>query len=407
MISEKSCTRIQRAGLFLFAFTLPISHVPAQFGIGCVALGWLLQGIFLKKWFVRWHALMIPLLVYLIWNILASALSDRPLHSLGAVLDNEWPVLIMLFIFWLVDDANTLRKLVFAFLASSAVAVVYGTWQSVGGVEFYRGVTLDPMGWGFFRAVGFYSFYLTFAGLAMMSFCFSSGFALESRRWQFIALVVLSALAIVGTFARSIWLGLAAAISVFAFTRGKRTGLLVSLVLVCVVAVGIISVPALRSRAASIVDPGQNETRLNLWKTALMVAQDNPVIGVGEDNWDHVFEKYRVEGFYDTTVHPHNDYLTVLVASGIPGITSFLAMWGVALTAGFGLIGRAQNQVVKAVSVGATTTLLGFLIAGFFQNYYGTFINCLGWWFVVGLLLSAQNIHEQMSASGNLSSSPT
>jgi O-antigen ligase len=177
--------------------------------------------------------------------------------------------------------------------------------------------------------------------------------------------------------------------------------------LVCIAVVAIASVPALRSRAASIFEPGQNETRLNLWKTAVRVAEDHPIVGVGEDNWDHVFEKYRVEGFYDTTVHPHNDYLTVLVASGVPGVTSFLAIWGVALVSGFRLIRRAQNEVVKAVSVGGTTALMGFLIAGLFQNYYGTFINCLGWWFVAGLILSAQTVHQRTSAVAALSSSPT
>ena len=406
MSSERTYVQIQKGGLFLFAFSLPISHVPAQFGIALAALGWFFQGVFGRKWKMRWHALLIPLMFYLGWNILASGLSERPIHSLGAVIDNEWPVMIMLLMFWLVDDPDTLRNLLYAFLSTSALAVLYGIWQSVGGIEFYRGLTLDPMGWGFFRAVGFYSFYLTFAALAMMSFLFSAGFAFESKRWQFIALAAFSALAIVGTFARSIWLALAAAIPVLAFTRGKRTGLVVTLSLVCIAVVAIASVPALRSRAASIFEPGQNETRLNLWKTAVRVAEDHPVVGVGEDNWDHVFEKYRVEGFYDTTVHPHNDYLTVLVASGVPGVTSFLAIWGVALVSGFRLIRRAQNEVVKAVSVGGTTALMGFLIAGLFQNYYGTFINCLGWWFVVGLVLSAQTVHQRTPAVAALSSSP-
>ena len=394
---EKSFIQLQRAGFFLFAAGLPISHVPAQFGIALAAIGWLGEGIVKRRWKVRGHALMIPLLCYVGWNILSAALSERPGHSLGAVLDNEWPLLIMVFIYWCVEDLDILRQLVYAFLASSAIAVIYAIWQVIGGVELYRGVPLDPMGWGFHRAVGFYGFYLTFAGLAMMAFFFASAMWQETKRWYYLALVGLSVLAVVGTFARSIWLALAAMVPVFAFTRGRKTGVIVSVLLLVIVAGGMLSVPALRYRAESILQPGQNETRLNLWRTAVQISRDHPVLGIGEDNWDLLFDRYRVDGFYDTKVHPHNDYLTVLVASGIPGVLAFVALWAGALVTGFRLIRDAKESTVKAVALGATFSVMGFLIGGMFQNYYGTFINCLGWWFLVGLLLCAETIHNSVA----------
>jgi O-antigen ligase len=155
---------------------------------------------------------------------------------------------------------------------------------------------------------------------------------------------------------------------------------------------GILTTPALRYRVLSIVDPGQNETRLNLWKTAVNISAHHPLLGIGQDNWDLFFERYRIEGFYDTTVHPHNDYLTVLVSSGIPGITAFLVMWGIALYRGFRASSTSSDATVRAVMWGSLFSLLGLLVGAIFQNYYGTFINCLGWWFVVGLLLTAENL---------------
>jgi O-antigen ligase len=110
--------------------------------------------------------------------------------------------------------------------------------------------------------------------------------------------------------------------------------------------------------------------------------------GVGQDNWDHVFDRYRIEGYYDTIVHPHNDYLSVLVSSGLPGLASFVAIWGIALVVGFQAARRATDPRLRAITSGATFSVLGFLVGSFFQNYYGTFINCLGWWFVTGLLFS-------------------
>ncbi len=392
MKTESLYRSISHAGLFMFAFSIPISHVPAQFGIGIAFLGWVGEGVFNKNWVLRWHPMFWGLIPYLVWNLIASGFSERPVHSLGAVLDNEWPVLIMLMLYWIVDEETFLNRIIHVFLLSSAAAVLYSLWQVVGGIELYRGKPLDPMGWGFYRAVGFYGFYLTFAAFAMTVFFFASSFSLEFKKWHTTLLSGLSFLAVLGTFARSMWLSFLAAIPILAFTRGKRAGIIVTGMLLIVIVGGILTVPALRYRAESIVEPGQNETRLNLWKTAMRVAEDHPVLGVGEDNWDLVFDRYRLEGFYDTTVHPHNDYLTVLVSSGLPGLFAFVAMWGISMARGFKTAFGARNQLVRATALAATFSLMGLMIGAMFQNYYGTFINCLGWWFVVGLLLTAEKI---------------
>ena len=387
---------ITHFGLFLFAFSLPVSHVPAQFAIGIALLGWLGEGLVHKKWNIRWHPVFGALVVYLSWNLISSALSERPAHSLGAVIDNEWPLLIMVMLYWTVDDEALLQRIVHVFLLASTAAVLYALWQVVGGVELYRGRPLDPMGWGFYRAVGFYGFYLTFAALAMTVFFFASSFSVEFRKWPTMVLAGLSFLAVLGTFARSMWLSFVAAIPLFAFTRGRKAGIAVTIVLLVLIVGGILAVPALRYRAESIIEPGQNETRLNLWKTALKIAEHNAILGVGEDNWDLVFERYRVEGFYDTTVHPHNDYLTVLVSSGAPGFLAFLAMWVISMVTGFKAAKKTRSPILRAIALGATFSLLGLMIGGMFQNYYGTFINCLGWWFVIGLLLAADKLRSPM-----------
>jgi O-antigen ligase len=401
MKRESVFKALAQFGILLFAATIPISHVPAQFGIGMAVLGWLGDGLVNKKWILQWHPAFVPLIVYLLWNVLSAALSERPGHSLGAVLDNEWPLCIMLMIYWIVDDEAFLKKVVLVFLLSAGIAVVYALWQVFGGVELYRHMPLDPMGSGLHRAVGFYGFYLTFAALAMAVFFFSSSFSFEFKKWYFVALSVLSFLSVIGSFARSIWLAFAVGIPVFAFTRSRKFGtILTTSVLVFVIA-GMIILPTLRLRIGSIVDPGQNETRLNLWKTAVKISEANPIFGIGEDNWDLVFDRYRVEGYYDTTVHPHDDYLTVLVSSGLPGLLAFLSTWVVILLRGIKTAVRIQNKTLRAVAWGATFSMMGLLVGAVFQNYYGTFINCLEWWFFAGLMMTAAKLCD-ITAGGEL-----
>ncbi len=219
MKAELFFRSMSQLGLYLFALSLPVSHVPAQFGIGFAVLGWLGANLVSGKWKIAWHPAFAPLLFYLAWNLLAAALSERPLHSLGAVGDNEWALFIMLMLYWLVEDEVLLKKLLYVFLGASAVAIVYSLWQVVGGYELYRGKALDPMGWGFYRSVGFYSFYLTFAAFSMSVFFLASGVSVELKNWRTTVLAGLSFLAVLATFARSMWLSFVAAIPIFAFTR--------------------------------------------------------------------------------------------------------------------------------------------------------------------------------------------
>ena len=386
-----------RFGLYLFAFSIPVSFVPAEFGVAIAFGGWLMDGLANKRWQSERHIFFVPLVFYLAWNVVSALASPRPLHSLLAVGDNEWPAVIMLMMFWTVRSEQALKKIVFLFLGMSAIAMVYAVWQTFSGIELYRSMPLIPLG-SLYRNVGFYSFYLTFAALAMTVFFLSGSVALQSsgRIRIFLAVIALLAFAaVVGSFARSIWLAMLIATPLLGFAKGRRAGLVTIAGLATVVLSLMVAVPDLRERAVTIVDPGQNQTRLNLWKTSLAIAGDHPLLGGGEDNFDFFFEKYRVEGIYDTATHPHNDYLNILVASGFPGLLAFLTLWVIALRTGFRTLIQAESRFVRGTALGASLGLLGFLIGAFFQDYYGTFANCLGWWFMVGLIFASAECSRQ------------
>jgi hypothetical protein len=388
---------VSHFGLYLFAFSIPVSFVPAEFGVAIAFGGWVMDGLMNKRWQMEWHLFFIPLAFYLVWNMIAALVSPRPMHSLLAVGDNEWPAMIMLMMFWIVRSEQVLKRIVLLFLAVSSVAMAYAAWQTFSGIELYRSMPLIPVG-SLFRNVGFYSFYLTFAAFAMTVFFISGSLALQSSgrlRLLLAVVAVLAFAAVVGSFARSIWLAIVIATPLLGFAKSTRTGIVTIAGLAVVVTILMSAIPDLRERAATIVDTDQNQTRLNLWKTSLAIAEDFPLLGVGEDNFDFYFAEYRVEGFYDTATHPHNDYLNILVASGIPGLLAFLGLWGVALTTGFRTLRHSKSAIVRGTALGASLGLAGFLLGAFFQDYYGTFANCLGWWFMVGLIFASWQCSRQ------------
>jgi hypothetical protein len=387
---------IGRFGLYLFAICIPISFVPAELAIAITCIGWLLEGILNKRWHYYPSKLYFPLLVYIVWNIVASSLSPRPWHSLWALIDNEWPMFIMLFMISLIDDIKVLKSVLHLWLLTASVAAAYGIWQMFSGVQLHRPELLSHIG-NYFRAVGFNGFYLTFAGFMMSVFLVSLCLSVQSginNRWRYILVAMMSFIAVIGTFARSIWLSFTVVIPIFGFMKGKRFGSIVTTVFLSLIIICIFFVPAIRDRAFSIVIPSENQTRLNLWRTSINISKDFPLTGIGEDNFDYYFDRYKVEGCYDVTGHPHNDYLNVLVNSGILGLLAFLSLWSVIIWAGFKTTKNSSNPFLRELALGSTLAILGFLVGGFFQNYYGTFANCWGWWFMAGLTMTSYRMYR-------------
>jgi len=403
--------KVRNAGFYLIAFSLPFTLTLPQLGIALAVVGWIGEGITQKKWHVRWHPMFGPLIVYLAWNILSASMSPRPLHSFLAVLDNEWLLLIMLMLYWCIESERQLQKILSVFLLASIVPMLYAIWQAFAGLDLIPGRDLAPFG-GYFRAVGFHGFYLTFAAFAMIVLLFSIALALETKgkqRGGFWGLAIVSVFALLFTFARSIWLAFVVTIPALGFGRSRKLGMIAFLVVIFVIVASFALVPSALDRAVSIFDPSQNVGRLNLWKTTLAISSDHPVLGIGQDNFDYFFPLYRIEGFYDSTGHPHNDYLNVLMSSGIPGLLAFLAMWGIVLWDGFKRFRSVQTPVMRAFNQAATLSIVGFLVGAFFQDYYGTFLNCMEWWFLTGIVLvtgrfsgekNGQRVSESERSSG-------
>jgi O-antigen ligase len=386
--------------LLVFAFTVPLTHVPVQFAIIFMLWGWVAQGVLFKQWEFRSHIFYLPFLFYLLWNIVSALLCERTLHSLGRILNHEWPSLIMLFMFWTITKKKTLILMVEIFLIVTALASVYALWQTFSGYEIHRGFLLASAGGIFYRSVGFYGFYLTFGLLAMTGFFISAALLIERAEhffhYYYVVVPLLCFLAVLSTFARSIWLAMALMIPFSGFLRNRKTGWTVTIGSISIICILLVSSASIRERVFSMFVPSENGTRIALWQTSVNSIEHNPIFGLGEDNFEIAFERYHVPGFYDTQAHPHNDYLNIAVASGLPGLLAFVSLWVIALSVGFKTWRKSKDPFLKGISLGASISLFGFMIACLFQDYYGTFINCWLWWFVTGIIFTAYALEEKI-----------
>lgn len=382
------------------AAALPFSHVPTQFALASAIVAWVGWSVRSGRLQVQRDPFLWAALAYWGWNLLASALSVRPAHSMAALVDNEWPALLGLLVWWSVPSAEELQRLLRCYMAAAAIAFGYGIIQTFTGVEWIKGVALHQAGEGAFRAVGFSGFYLTFAGFAMSVFFLAVAYAMAkpSERWRWIV-PILAVGAILGTYARSVWLALAVLLPLAAVVATDGKSRRWALLLAVGAAAIVLTVEPLRERAFSIVDMSQHETRLNLWQTSLSIAKSHPILGIGQDNFTAFFDRFRVPGFYDTAVHPHNDYLSTLVHGGIPALAAFLAMWSILVCKGWNAWTGKREGFEAWLALGATVALAGFLLSSLFQNYYGTFVNCFNWWLISGFILSTYHIIKEADST--------
>jgi O-antigen ligase len=80
------------------------------------------------------------------------------------------------------------------------------------------------------------------------------------------------------------------------------------------------------------VQNGQANTssgaRLEMWKASFEVIKENPIFGVGEDNYAKHQQKLIDQGKIDKSVgdflHPHGEYITSLVEQGAIGLLAFI-----------------------------------------------------------------------------------
>lgn len=136
------------------------------------------------------------------------------------------------------------------------------------------------------------------------------------------------------------------------------------------------------------------QTRFAVWNTALQGVKDRPILGFGQENFIYVFNQYYnpkmfgQEPWFDRV---HNVFLDWLIAGGIVGLLSYLAMFGAALY-GLWLAPRAKEAFTSA-----ERNILTGLFAGYFFHNIFVFDNIVSYILFFTMLAF---IHYRLTVKG-------
>lgn len=149
--------------------------------------------------------------------------------------------------------------------------------------------------------------------------------------------------------------------------------------------------PSFSSGVSSLerIKAGRNmDRRIHLWREAVRIIRDYPVVGCGLNTYAKVARQYK--SFKRGGVYPHNSFLQMAAETGLFGLFSFLWVLVIFFKAGFRHLRRTKDYFLG----GCLFALLAFLVHAFFDVHLYSLRLAIFFWFLLGLTVAAMKIRE-------------
>jgi O-antigen ligase len=370
-------TALRRAVFGAFVLGLGLSITLSESALALLTLLWLWR---LRdseaRAAARWP-LWQPVLAFSAVSLASALVSGHPLTALGACKG-------LLLVTALYVTADVLsgpadgHRFLSALLVVVTVAAVVGVLQTVacpGPAPDY-----GPPYWLYhrcYRARGFFSIYMTLAGVLSLVLLASlprllPGAALP--RWPTLPWLV-SLVGLLATYTRGAWMGFAAGVlALLPMTRKGRWLLLGGLIVVGLTV--LVGPQHLRERFLTMGNPDDPtvKERVYMWRSGLSMWRQHPMLGLGPGGVKREYASYALpEAVKKRTGHLHNTPLQILVERGLLGLAAWLWIWVAFIAKGLGLLRRLPEQAARerALVVGSLAAIVGFLVAGLSEYNFG------------------------------------
>lgn len=311
---------------------------------------------------------------------------------------------LLLLVSTIEEEGQLVRLAGFGTLGMAGASLL-GIWQRVQGIEVNRShvdlsVNTDMPG----RIFSVYDNPNAFAEVLVLLIPVAIALLLgaRSRWWKVVALgsTAVGAAAILMTYSRASWVGLAFAALVFVFLWNRK--LLPALFLLAAACVPFLPASIL-NRVLSIFNSGDSSTssRVPLYQGAIKAVQASPITGagLGGDAVRQFIKEYGLYHGHAPFTHSHNMVLQLWLEHGLLGMAAFMVgCWnGLKRAAKAILLPNCPPQV-RMITLGAASGVAGSLVCGL-ADYLFTYPRVmLIFWFTLSLMLAGVKLARQEEA---------
>jgi hypothetical protein len=273
-----------------------------------------------------------------------------------------------------------------------------------GGVGFERlGITTSPG--RHFRITGFYSHYETYAEVLQLIGALAVGLlmAIPSKKsglalFLTVAIPLITA-ALIFTSTRAALIGLALSVAVMAIAHSGRRILIAAMIgVIILLPLGMFAVE--RSRGISLFDPDEGSTayRLEVWREALRIIKDNPIVGIGKGSEAKL--KERLGLYNDGRLPPghfHSTPVQIAVWWGLVALIFYYSFMTVFLieTWRFVRSSPVKDWQVQGIALGGLGALVAFNVSSFAHFNFGDGEVIMAFWLLTGLALAVRRIASE------------
>jgi O-antigen ligase len=223
-------------------------------------------------------------------------------------------------------------------------------------------------------------------------------------RWLAIGVVGLGSVALVLTFSRGGWMALTLSLLLICGFMWKRRSFSLKAPIAVIVILAVLYIPfhgAITERLFGD-DRGSAESRIPLMNLAFRIIEDNPVLGVGANNFTVVMDRYLTSEFREGFLFAvHNKYLLVLAETGIGGLLALLAfLIGTAKKAW--QCWRVNDHLLSPVALGFAAGIAGHMLHMTVDVFRGRPTQQL-LWVIAGLVTAMHKICITPTRAGSSS----
>ena len=294
-----------------------------------------------------------------------------------------------------VERPEQLERLAAFVCLGMAGASLYGIYQRIQGVEVNRTyvdmtVNLGMPG----RVDSFYDNPNSFAEVLGLLIPIGIGLFLGAKKKRYrlvgLASAALGSMALIMTYCRASWIGLAASAIIFVFLWHRK--LLPAFFVLALAAVPLLP-STITHRILTIFNKNDTSTnsRVPIYRAALRTIRVHPLLGVGlgRDVVQQTIMDLGTYGNGNMFIHAHNILLQLWLEHGLLGLVAFVASMYHCLKQGAkaALLPNCSASI-RLLVIGAVSGLAGCLVSGL-ADYLFTYPRVmLIFWITVSLLLA-------------------
>jgi O-antigen ligase len=383
--------------LLFMMFSSSISIGGSSIGMGFAFLAWIIKMIIkkIKSEEISFVAVPFSNAIWLLFAaILISFIGTYDLqHSLEGLEDYLIVVLLFYTVVNNVKDIKTVKKMFGFGVLSIILSALYGLFYQY----LYQGITrIDST----FMALDFGALLLMYS-IFVMTYLFFAENGLKFKYLSASALILLIVTLILNK-SRGAWLGFAGG-SFMTFWLHKKK--LIPIFLIALIIIVLLAPAAIQDRIMSITDIENNRSnlgRIALWKGALLMFEDNPVKGVGINNFREVYmESYKQPNTVANS-HAHNTYLNFLAETGIIGFSALIYLFFSISKYLFLAYQKLEDEFSKLFVLSVFSSFLGtFVIQGMTESNFSKSVVGRTLWFLIALAVIIVQINEQKTELSN------